>query len=60
MNIAQLFRRTPWEIASTAAIGGGLVMLMQPWSQEVFSYGFTVLLAGVVGFSIGGKLPEGA
>ena len=60
MNIRRFFRRTPWEHVSTALIGAGLVMLMQPWSQEVFSYGFTVLLAGVVGFSIGGKLPEGA
>ena len=60
MNIRRFFRRTPWELASTALIGAGLVMLMQPWSQDVYSYGFTVLLAGVVGFSIGGKLPEGA
>ena len=36
----------------------GLVMLMQPWSIELFSYGFTVLLVGVIGFSIAGKLPQ--
>jgi hypothetical protein len=59
MTIARFFRRTPWERATTGLIGAGLAMLMQPWSQDVFSYGFTVLLAGVVGFSISGKLPEG-
>ena len=60
MNIAKFFRRGPWEHGTTALIGLGLVMLMQPWSQDVFSYGFTVLLAGVVGFSIAGKLPQGS
>ena len=60
MNIARFFRRGPWELTTTGLIGLGLVMLMQPWSQDVFSYGFTVLLAGVVGFSIAGKLPAGA
>ena len=59
MNFARLFRRGPWELGTTAVIGAGLVMLMQPWSLDVFSYGFTVLLAGVVGFSIAGKLPQG-
>jgi hypothetical protein len=59
MNLRQFFRRGPWELTTTALIGIGLVMLMQPWSQDVFSYGFTVLLAGVVGFSIAGKLPKG-
>jgi hypothetical protein len=59
MNITQFFRRGPWEATTTALIGIGLAMLMQPWSQDVFSWGFTVLLAGVVGFSIAGKLPEG-
>jgi hypothetical protein len=51
--------RTPWERATGALIGLGLVMLMQPWALDVYSWGFTVLLAGVVGYSIAGKLPEG-
>jgi hypothetical protein len=34
------------------------VMLMQPWALEVYSWGFTVLLAGVIGYSIAGKLPQ--
>lgn len=52
------WRRGPWENLTTALIGLGLVMLMQPWSLDVFSYGFTVLLAGVIGFSVAGKLPQ--
>jgi len=31
---------------------------MQPCSLDVYSYAFTVLLAGVIGYSIAGKLPQ--
>jgi len=55
----RLFRRGPWESTTTALIGLGLVMLMQPWSIDVFSYAFDVLLAGVLGYSVAGKLPQG-
>lgn len=50
--------RGPWEALTTGLIGLGLFMLMQPWSLDVFSYSFSVLLLGVVGFSIAGKLPQ--
>jgi hypothetical protein len=49
-------RRARWEPASMALIGLGLAMLMQPWSLEVYSYSFAVLLAGVAGYTIAGKL----
>ena len=52
-------RRAPWEHSTTGLIGLGLAMLMQPWSLDVYSYGFTVLLVGVIGYSIAGKLPQG-
>lgn len=52
-------RRVPCERLATGLIALGLVMLMQPWSLELFSHAFDVLLAGVVGYSIAGKLPEG-
>ena len=55
----QFLRRAPWERGTTLLIGLGLAMLMQPWSIDVYSYGFTVLLAGVVGYSVAGKLPQG-
>jgi len=60
MNIRAFFRRAPWEHATTVLIGLGLAMLMQPWSQDVYAWGFTVLLACVLGFSIAGKLPKGS
>jgi len=55
----RFFRRTPWEHGTTGVIGLGLAMLMQPWSIDIYSYGFTVLLAGVIGYTIAGKLPQG-
>jgi CO dehydrogenase/acetyl-CoA synthase delta subunit len=58
-STAPWLRRAPWERGTAALIGVGLVMLMQPWSIEVYGYAFTVLLAGVVGYSIAGKLPQG-
>ena len=51
-------RRQPSEVVSMVLIGTGLVMLMQPWSLTLFSYAFTVVLTGVVLFSIAVKLPQ--
>ena len=51
------FRRAPWERLTLALIALGLFMLMQPWSLEIFSHSFVVLLAGVIGYSVAGKLP---
>jgi hypothetical protein len=51
-------RSGPLEQATGALIGIGLAMLMQPWSIDVFSYGFPVLLVGVVGYDIAGKLAK--
>jgi hypothetical protein len=39
-------------------IGLGALMLMQPLSIDLYSYSFVVLLAGVVGYSIAGKLTD--
>jgi hypothetical protein len=50
--------RAPWEHVTGGLIALGLAMLMQPWSLDVYSYGFTVLLVGVVGYDISGKLPK--
>jgi hypothetical protein len=47
-----------WEPVSCALIAIGLIMLMQPWSIQIYGYSFTVLLLGVVGFTVAGKLPK--
>jgi hypothetical protein len=47
-----------WEPVSCALIAIGLIMLMQPWSIQIYGYSFTVLLLGVVGFTVASKLPK--
>lgn len=51
------FVRERWEAPSIALIGAGLAMLMQPWSIELYGHSFAVLLAGVAGYTVAGKLP---
>jgi len=53
----RLFARGRWERVSVVLIALGAAMLMQPLSLDLFSYSFVVLLAGVIGYSIAGKLP---
>ena len=57
--MSKLFRRKPWEVTTICLIALGLAMLMQPFSLDLYSYSFVVLLAGVIGYSIAGKLPHG-
>ena len=54
----RMFRRELWERVTTGLIFAGLFMLMQPFSLTLFSYSFTVILAGTIGFAIATKLPE--
>jgi peptidoglycan biosynthesis protein MviN/MurJ (putative lipid II flippase) len=51
-------RRDVWEPVTLALIALGLVMLMQPFAKDLFTYSFIVLLAGVAGYTVAGKLPE--
>jgi CO dehydrogenase/acetyl-CoA synthase delta subunit len=52
------YRGALWERISAAVLGAGLTMLMQPWSLKLFTYSFTVVLLGVILFSIAVKLPQ--
>jgi hypothetical protein len=54
----RLFRRGPWENASTVVIGLGIIMLMQPFSMTLFSYSFTTILVGTIGFVITSHFSE--
>jgi ABC-type xylose transport system permease subunit len=54
----RIFRRGPWEIAATALIAIGVVMLMQPFLLILYTWSFVVTLAGVLMFLIVSKFPS--
>ena len=39
-------------------IGLGIVMLMQPFSIDLYSYSFVTILAGTVGFVVVSHFPK--
>ena len=49
-GLARWFRRCPWENGATALIGLGIVMLVQPFSIDLYGYSFVTILAGTLGF----------
>ncbi len=54
----RLFRRGPWENASTVIIGAGILMLMQPFALALYTWAFAVIIVGTVGFIITSHFPE--
>ena len=54
----RFFRRGPWENASSIAIGLGIVMLMQPFAIELYTWSFAVILAGTLSFLVTSHFPE--
>jgi hypothetical protein len=54
----RLWRRKPWENASTAIIGVGIFMLVQPFLLELYTYSFVVILTGTLGFMISSHFRE--
>jgi hypothetical protein len=51
-------RRKPCEAVTMALIGLGVVMLMQPFSLDLYSYSFITILAGTLGFVIVSHFPD--
>lgn len=51
-------RRGPCEALTMSLIGLGVVMLMQPFSLDLFSYSFVTILAGTLGFVIVSHFPD--
>jgi hypothetical protein len=39
-------------------IAGGIIMLVQPLSLDLYSYSFVTILAGTLGFVVVSHLPE--
>ncbi len=57
-KIARWFRRAPWEAGAMALIAAGIVMLVQPWSIDLYGYSFVTILAGTLGFVAVSHFPE--
>jgi hypothetical protein len=57
-GVSRWFRCGPWETGAMALIGGGIIMLVQPWSIDLYSYSFVTILAGTVGYVIVSHFPE--
>ena len=57
-GMRKYFRRGPWENAATVIIGIGVFMLMQPFWMLAFSWSFSVILLGTLGFVIVSHFPE--
>ncbi|MEW6689618.1 MAG: hypothetical protein AB1452_11070 [Pseudomonadota bacterium] len=57
-GIVGFLKRGPWEAGATAVIGAGVAMLLQPFSIDLFTYSFAVILAGTIGFVIVSHFPE--
>jgi hypothetical protein len=54
----KLLRRGPCEAVAMTLIGLGVVMLMQPFSLDLFSYSFVTILAGTLAFVIVSHFPD--
>ena len=46
------------ELAACALIGAGVLMLLQPFAIELYTYSFVTMLAGTLAFTIVSKFPE--
>jgi hypothetical protein len=57
-GISRWFRRGPWEAVAMTLIGGGIIMLVQPLSIDLYGYSFVTILAGTVGYVIVSHFPE--
>jgi hypothetical protein len=54
----RVFRRGPWENASAIVIGLGILMQMQPFALELYTWSFAVVLAGTLGFLVTSHFPD--
>ena len=57
-GLVRWFRRGPWEAAAMTLIAAGIVMLVQPWSIDLYGYSFVTILAGTLGFVAVSHFPE--
>ena len=51
-------RRGPMELAATAVIAIGVLMLLQPFSLALYTWSFVTTLAGTALFMVVSKFPD--
>ena len=54
----RVLRRRPWENASAIVIGLGILMQMQPFALELYTWSFAVIVAGTLGFLVTSHFPD--
>jgi hypothetical protein len=47
------------ETITLLIMGGGILMVWQPWFHWMFAWGFPVTIVGIVSFIVAAHLPEG-
>ncbi len=52
------FRRGPWEATAMTLIAAGIIMLVQPWSIDLYGYSFVTILVGSFGYVAVSHFPE--
>lgn len=50
--MTRFFRRGPWENTATCLIAAGVLMLVQPFSIELYGWSFAVTLLGTAMFIV--------
>ena len=51
-------RRGPWEALATVVIACGIVMLMQPFAIDLYTWSFLTILAGTAMFVVVSHFPD--
>jgi hypothetical protein len=54
----RVLRRRPWENASAIVIGVGILMQMQPFMLELYTWSVIVIIAGTLAFLVTSHFPE--
>ena len=57
-GLSRWLRRGVWETLAMAVIAGGIVMMVQPFWIDLYTYSFVTILAGTVGFVVVSHFPE--
>lgn len=57
-GLSRWFRRGRWEAVAMSLIGGGIIMLVQPFSIDLYGYSFVTILSGTLGYTVVSHFPE--